>query len=245
MSSDSEFLDKLVLEKVKLDKPTQKKYTDVFFATSIYKPTSSSNCDVQILFDTPWGDSTIRKVHLRIGKINDDNILKDIYNKNSNAFENLLNYSKTGVAFYDKTLNSNTDAYSSAGGIKLNESGNFFDASNITKDDYYFLYAVVEDENGKFVKTEGVTFARAGKSTIDNNNYTLFFYGSNNFTWKTFGETPTTNPTPTEKPTQAKDPTIATQQLPNTGVSFIIIISIFIASIIGTYSYRQYKKNNY
>ena len=209
LNSNSEFKDKLVLEKIKLDKPEQKKYTDAFF---------------------------------------DDNILKNIYDKKNNAFENLLSYSKNSSAFYDKVVNSNADS-SAAGGIIYNEQGTLFDTNNITKDDYYFLYAELDDENGKYVKTEGVTLARAYKSSIDNNNYALFFYGSDNFSWKTFEgnnvTTPTQNQTPAPTPTKPADPTIATQNLPNTGVSFLVIVAILIMSIIGIYSYKQYKKNNY
>ncbi len=243
LNDNSEQVNKLVLDKVKLDKPAQKKYTDAFFATFMSRTNSSSNNDVQILFNTPWGDNTVRKIHIRIGKISNDTVLKDIYNKKSNAFENLLNYSKTATAFYDKVLNSNTDAYISAGGIKLSEANPMFDISNIIKDDYYFLYAVVEDENGKYVKTEGVTLARASKSSLDKNAYSLFFYGSDNFTWKTFGGN-SNNSTPSN--TQGNsDPTVARQSLPNTGVSFAGIIGIIMSSSFGVYFYKQYKKNNY
>ena len=242
LNDNSEQVDKLVLDKIKLDKPAQKKYTDAFYATFIGRTSSSSNNDVQILFNTPWGDNTVRKIHLRIGKISNDTILKDIYDKKSNAFENLLSYSKTATAFYDKVLNSNTDAFTAAGGIKLSESSPMFDISNIIKDDYYFLYAVVEDENGRFVKTEGVTLARASKSSSDSNAYSLFFYGANNFTWKTFGGNNNSTPSNTQG---NSDPTVSRQSLPNTGVSFAILISIIIISSIGVYFYKQYKKNNY
>ena len=67
----------------------------------ISKISDTSDCDTQILFNTPWDDDTVRKVHIKIGKINDDTILKDIYNKNSKAFENLQNYAiKDTKAFY-------------------------------------------------------------------------------------------------------------------------------------------------
>ena len=156
---------------------------------------------------------------------------------------------KEGEEFQlDDDINSNADS-SAAGGIIYNEQGTLFDTNNITKDDYYFLYAELDDENGKYVKTEGVTLARAYKSSIDNNNYALFFYGSDNFSWKTFEgnnvTTPTQNQTPAPTPTKPADPTIATQNLPNTGVSFLVIVAILIMSIIGIYSYKQYKKNNY
>lgn len=185
--NQTESKNNLVLEKKKLDKPAQKKYTDAFFSTMISKLSDTSDCDTQILFNTPWDDDTVRKVHIKIGKINNDTILKDIYNKNSKAFENLQNYAiKDTNAFYDKTLDS-TEKMTSAGGVKIVEKEPLFPAKNITDKEYYYLYAVVEDENGKYVKTEGVTLARATKTGIGGtNSFSLFFYGSNDFSWKTF-----------------------------------------------------------
>lgn len=225
---ENKFVQKLVVDKSKLEKPVQKKYTDVFCGTMI------TDSDTQILFNTPWGNSTVRKVHLKIGKISDDAILKNIYDKKSNAFEELLKYAKKANVFYDKTLDSNSDG--SAGGIVLNESDSLFAANNITDGEYYFLYAVVEDENGKYVKTEGVTFARASK--LQTNSYSLFFYGSDDFSWKTFsnGEQGNNN---------GEDDTKAPGVIPQAGISNIILIVSGVTAITGIIMYKKYKKYNY
>lgn len=233
--NQTESKNNLVLEKKKLDKPAQKKYTDAFFSTMISKLSDTSDCDTQILFNTPWDDDTVRKVHIKIGKINNDTILKDIYNKNSKAFENLQNYAiKDTNAFYDKTLDS-TEKMTSAGGVKIVEKEPLFPAKNITDKEYYYLYAVVEDENGKYVKTEGVTLARATKTGIGGtNSFSLFFYGSNDFSWKTF-----------EGLNNGGDNTVAPGKLPNAGAATICLVALGIVIVVGVVSYRKYKKCDY
>ena len=231
LNENYELVEKIVLDKVKLEKPEQKKYTDAFYATIISN--NGTNCMTQILFNTPWSDSTVRKVHIKIGKISDDTILKNIYNKNSNAFEELLKYAKETTGFYDKTLDSNSTG--AAGGIKLTGNG-LFDESNIQNEDYYFLYAVVEDENGKYVKTEGVTFARASKSVYNPDIFQLAFYGSEDFSWKTFISENTQNNT-------TKDDTVAPDaKLPQTGMSYVVSVLIAGIVICSTITYIRYKK---
>ena len=137
---DTKLVNKLVLNKVKIEKPEQKKYTDVFWSTYISKDGTKIN------INTPWGDDTIRNIHLRVGKISNDTILKNIYNKKSNAFEDLLNYARNSKAFYDKTVKSN----SNVAGYELD--GALFSESEVSDGEYYFLYVVVEDENGKYVR---------------------------------------------------------------------------------------------
>ncbi len=44
----------------------------------ISKISDTSDCDTQILFNTPWDDDTVRKVH-KIGKINDDTLYLKIF----------------------------------------------------------------------------------------------------------------------------------------------------------------------
>lgn len=218
---DGKEINKLVLDKVKLDKPEQKKYTDVFRLTFISKD------HTQILFNTPWGDETIRNIHFRIGKISDDTILKNIYDKKTNAFEDLLNYAKTANAFYDKTVKSN----SASSGYELDEA--LFSDNNVEDGEYYFLYAVVEDENGKYVKTEGVTLARCNKYAENDNWFSLHFYGDDNFSWKEFA---------TNGNTSNEDDTIAKENLPSAGIKNILMLIVVFVTIMGIISYNKYKK---
>lgn len=229
--AQTETKNNLVLEKKKIEKPAQKKYTDAFFATMISKLSDTSDCDTQILFNTPWDSDTVRKVHIKIGKINDDTILKNIYDKKSNAFEGLQNYAiKDTKAFYDKTLDS-TEKMTNAGGVKIVEKKPLFPAENIIDKEYYYLYAVVEDENGKYVKTEGVTLARATKTGIGgDNSFSLFFYGSDDFSWRNFN---------------SGDNTVAPGNLPDAGAATICLAMLGIVILVGIISYRKYKKCDY
>jgi len=224
LDSESKQVKKTVLEKAKIQKPEQKLYTDAFFATYI------SESNTQIAFNTPWGNNTTRKIHLRIGKITDDTILRNIYNKKSDSFAELLKYAKSANAFYDQTIDSNF--IGSAGGYS--ERKPLFNGSNIIDGEYYFMYALVEDENGKYVSTEGVTLSRATKSK-DVDSWALFFYGSSDFSWKDFsnGGTPAT---------PSGDGTVAPGTLPKAGLSNIILIVITVALVIGTITYKKYGK---
>lgn len=214
----------LVLDKVKLQKPEQKQYTDVFKVTFIAKDRT------QIVFaNTPWGSNTTRNIHFKVGKISNDTILKDIYDKKMNAFENLLNYAKNATAFYDKTVKSNE-----ASSYILD--GELFPDSEVSNNEYYFLYAVLENENGKYVKTEGVTLARCYKSSI-NNWFSLNFYGGDSFSWKDF-----TNGEPKKV---EEDPTKAPWILPDTGIINILLFVLVIAIVMVTITYRKYKKYNF
>lgn len=236
LNESSNNVNKAVFIKQKLEKPEQKKYTDAFYGTIIDQDDNASK--TQILFNTPWGDTTVRKIHIKIGKISSDTILKDIYNKKSDAFANLLTYAKTASTLYDNTINSNTDQYVAAGGY-LSSTTSLINASDVTDDDYYFLYAVLDDENGKYVKTEGVTLSRATK--ISTNDFQLLFYGSENFSWKDFTNDSTNNTTNNITNT---DNTIAPTTIPQTGdVTYIvgIIIAVSIAGVFMFIKYRKYK----
>ncbi len=254
LDENAESISNLVLNKKKIEKPAQKLYTDVFYVTMISKLTDDAICNTQILFNTPWADGTIRKVHLRVGRISDNNILKGIQNKKSNAFSELLKYAKEANAFYDKTVNSN-DKNATVGGIIWDEPNTPFAASNITDNGYYFLYAVLEDEDGKYVKTEGVTLAVASKEAADHESFTMFFYGSNDFSWKTFDEepeptasaTPTKNPTekPTNAPTSATtDKTTMSGRIPQAGMNSTVLIIVGASLMLGIVSVIKYKKYN-
>ena len=233
---DTKLVNKLVLNKVKIEKPEQKKYTDVFWSTYISKDGTKIN------INTPWGDDTIRNIHLRVGKISNDTILKNIYNKKSNAFEDLLNYARNSKAFYDKTVKSN----SNVAGYELD--GALFSESEVSDGEYYFLYVVVEDENGKYVKTEGVTLARCSKVSSKNNWFLLNFYGNDDFTWKDFtteGEEPNNKKVDDNNKKTDDDKTVAKKQLPYTGINNILIIIALIIGAGGIITYKKYKNYNF
>lgn len=239
LNEDSTAVNELVLPKTEIEKPAQKKYTDVFYATMISKLTDTANSRTQILFNTPWDKGTVRKVHVKVGKIEDQTMLKDIQNKKETAFEDLLKYAKKTDGLYDKTLSSNSTG--AAGGVLIEERDPLFAANKVQDGSYYFLYAVVEGEEGKYVETEGITLARATKLTSQTNSFSLFFYGSEDFTWDKTEPEKKDPVKDDQNKDDKKDDSTMKGKLPQTGASYIISAIVVIA-VVGTISYKKYKK---
>ena len=133
----------------------------------------------------------------------------------------------------------NSNSTGAAGGVLIEERDPLFAANKVQDGSYYFLYAVVEGEDGKYVETEGITLAIATKLTSQTNSFSLFFYGSEDFTWDK-EEEPVKNNQAKEEP--KKDDTTIKGKLPQTGVSYIIISAIVVIAVVGTISYKKYKK---
>ena len=78
----------------------------------------------------------------------DNNILKDIKDGKNGSFANLLTYAKSANSIYSGTLDgTRPDSSFVAGGIITDDV--LFTKSQLTNNAYYYLYAVLEDENGK------------------------------------------------------------------------------------------------
>lgn len=235
-----------VVEGKKLDRPKYPKYSDVFFATLL------SNSGTQILFNVPWSEKTVRKINVKIGEISDSSILNKIKNNESDAFENLLKFSKTATTIYNKTLTSNRDTFFGQPGgynVDRDEPGIIDLSSSVIDAKYYFLYAELDDENGKYYPVEGITLAKSSRnefSNISNINWTLFFLGSDSFSWDLFEDIRPTNPT-TTKPSTTPSPTDTTtskKSIPFAGNKTFIITSIVVLmlfAIIGELQYKKYK----
>lgn len=230
-----------VVEGKKLDRPEDAKYSDIFFATMI------TNTDTQILFNVPWFEKTVRKINVRIGEISDSSILNEIKNNESNGFESLLKFSKTANTIYSKTLTSNNNIlFGSAGGynVGINEPGKIDLSSSLIDGKYYFLYAQLDDENGKYYPVEGVTIAKAYKSTLIGSTWSLFFLGSDKFSWDLIEDIRPSNPTTTPSSTQSPtDTTTSKKSIPFAGNKTVIIaiVVLTILAILGNIQYRRYK----
>lgn len=186
-----------------------------------------------------WGKHT-RNIKLKIGKISDISILNTIKNNAKEGFTKLLAYSKTAPTVYENQLVSGKSSYgtyyngystaSLYGGENLQIS-----ASNLENGAYYFVYATLDDENGKYYPVEGVTITQASIPNTD--KWFFFLYGSNDFKWSEFGNGSTSTSTPKADP----DETVATTILPKTGISLTVILAILGMSLIAIVSYKKYK----
>ena len=167
-----------------------------------------------------------RKITYKIGEVTDNSILSAISNKESDGFTRLLAYAKA---------DSN-----SLGNGSFNFGDYGYKTSNIAKatgkisgDKYYYVYAVADTVNGKYVPVEDVVvyngasdgtlthFAFAGTATKD--PYT--------------GSTNTTNPTNT-----TGDNTIAIKKIPQTGATPVFMIVLGSTILVATLIFVANKK---
>ena len=105
----------------------------------------------------------------------------------------------------------------------------------ITDKAFYYIYAVFDDENGKYVPIEGVTLAQAWIST-NGKSWDLWAYSDEKIEWANFFSTGTD--------TTGTDTTIANKPIPKAGSEMIIGI-ISAVAILGVTAKVFYKKNNY
>ena len=214
-------LSKIVLNGVEIEKVQPKKYADAYNSASmvVYDRT-------QLLYNMPFAMETKRKINIKIGKITDTQILKNIKSGNGNGFADLLNYAKTSNnAIYNENLET-----TGVGEYVINNG--LLNIDDLEDEAYYYIYTVFDGENGKYIANDCVTFAQADVFK-EQNSYYLFLYGSNDFKWADFG-------TDYEN---SQDTTTATTNLPQTGQSFIVITIIAMVSLIGFAGYKFTRKN--
>lgn len=154
-----------------------------------------------------------RKITYKIGKITSNDILRSFKKDSSNvAYSKLLDYAKNANYMSTGTITTNGLDY------------NIVNKLNIEKGAYYFIYMIVDNENGKYIDVEDV--AIYVENNLPEGNALIHF----NFAdIKVEGE--------------IKDNTVVPDaKLPQTGVSYIIIIAIGILVVIGIIAYKKYKK---
>ena len=227
----SDVTGKIVYNK-KIEKPELKKYTDVFTITQITKDSA------QVLFNAPWSASTKRNIKIKVGEVTDNALLNSIKNKESNCFEKLVTYAKNNTGkLIDETVKSNTSSANTAQGYY---DGKFSIKSNVEDGKYYYLYAYVDDENGKYIPIEGVTLAYSSNPTGD--YWFLFFLGEDDFKWKDFTANGSNGGSSSVVANTSKDNTIAKTVLPATGADLVVSISIFALAISTVIAYVKIKK---
>ena len=160
---------------------------------------------------------TNRKVKIKIGKVDNANILRAIKNKESGALNKLLEYSKSAKSIYTITC-------------PIGKSSSIVSKLGIENKQYYYGYFELDDENGKYYPVEDVMLYQG---VNDKNNQLLYNYLDSKFVWTLSDETPT-------KPSE--DKTVASGTLPQTGETMIIIGSIAIITVIAVVAGIQIKK---
>ncbi len=221
--------EEIVLYGKKLTRYAEPKYTDAFFATYMVDDST------QIVTTFTHGDANKRKMQIKVGKITDTAILQKIKNKDASGFAELLKYAKSNSGILNQTVNSNeNDGFAIE--YNTNDLEKKLPALNLKglqNNAYYYLYVKADDENGKYITQEGLTLAKASVYT-DTKDWSLFFYGSNNFKWDEFGNS------------GGKDNTIAGGKIPQTGSDMIIFGTATLLIVgAGIVAYRKYRKYNF
>ena len=129
--------------------------------------------------------NTERNVNYKIGKVTDNNILKNIKNNQYSGLESLLSYAK----------NDNNPIKSAKTEFKTKES--LYSQSDVTEGTYYYVYFSLDTEEGKYYPVEDVDLYYAKK--LDDEKVWLYDYLDSNFKWNLEEET-IIEETPVENP---------------------------------------------
>lgn len=169
-------------------------------------------------------------VNIKIGRVTDLNILRAIQRGDSDCLSKLLEYAKTANNIYSGTISYG------ANGPTITDKFDLIDEA------YYYVYMVVEDENGKYYPIEDVSLYQALVSETVGKN--LFDYLDDNFKWNLEDEGTTPPPseeTPTPE-TPPNDDTTLQGKLPQTGQTVLIAISCIGLVILTITFARKIKK---
>ncbi len=202
---------KCIIEAKKIERPALKKI-GTRMKCYFYNEETSTN-----LFEA-YDYENARKINVKIGKVTDKSILRAIKNGETDCLQKLLDYAKNADSIYTGT-------------VPLGRSESVTNKLNLVNDEYYYVYMVLDDENGKYFPVEDVslyqalTYEKDGKTSKN-----LFDYLNDNFKWN-LGNDDTTI-----------DNTTATGKLPQTGASIVIYVAITLVIVAGVIFAIKYKK---
>lgn len=204
---------KCIIEAQKIERPALKKIGTRMKCYFLNEETSTH------LFEA-YNYENARKINVKIGKVTDKSILRAIKNGETDCLQKLLDYAKNADSIYTGT-------------VPLGRSESITNKLNLVNDEYYYVYMVLDDENGKYFPVEDVslyqalTYEKDGKTSKN-----LFDYLNDNFKWN-LGNDDTTI-----------DNTTATGKLPQTGASIVIYVAITLVIVAGGIFAIKYKKYN-
>ena len=152
-----------------------------------------------------------RKITVKIGKVTDGKILNKIKNKDASGMADLLSYAKSATAELTTTVNSTSNL----------TTGNSVDLSklNAEKGAYYYVYFVMDDENGTYYPIEDINLLYSiGNNILCNQN-------EDGFKWDIAEDDAG------DVVENKKDDTVAPSNLAKTGEKAGIIILIAVVGI--------------
>lgn len=153
---------KCIIEAQKIERPALKKIGTRMKCYFLNEETSTH------LFEA-YNYENARKINVKIGKVTDKSILRAIKNGETDCLQKLLDYAKNADSIYTGT-------------VPLGRSESITNKLNLVNDEYYYVYMVLDDENGKYFPVEDVslyqalTYEKDGKTSKN-----LFDYLNDNF----------------------------------------------------------------
>ncbi len=241
--SEKSYINKTILENKRIERIEQNGLTKRIYAT-VFDLTDNKK-DNLIFVNEPH--SKERKLNVYVGKVTDVSILNAIKNKESDGMSKLLNYAKNNSNESNKYTLTRQNEYT---GTYL--SSELINNASFDIGEYYYMYYVLDNENGKYTSVEdiGLFYANANSKT----SY-LSSQEDSRFKWEEFdvednntNQEENNNQNNTQQDIQKpnnennNDDTVAKEPIPHTGLGIgllIFISAIFIIVIV------MYKKANY
>lgn len=182
--------------------------------------TMSTQSRTQICFNLPYSIITGRKLTYKIGKIDDNDLLLAIKNGDPSAFTSLMEFARNQTnPIIEETVETNSS-------LGYDTDDEIFPGNKLVDGGYYYLYALLDGENGTYIPVESVTLAMASVyPSLEDCPWYLFFYGSSDFNFDGVTEPDVPDIKPDNK--EDKKPSV----LPKTGES-ILYISLAIGTVI-------------
>lgn len=198
--------------------------------------------------NTMFYNGVQRTIHFYLGEITDTTLLKQLQNHEKDAYENLLQYAKK----QKENLKKDSFQDTKTGVLDYNILADY----KIEAGKHYFLYVILDDENGTYVPVEDIE-AYNGEW-----NYTKGEGGLRKFSYQeeqNKEDKPNTNnmnqvinnETIEEKQNNqmneivTRDNTVANTKIPQTGdrnIKVILLVGIIIVGIIIFIKYKKYKE---
>lgn len=190
-------------------------YTDATYMGCLFK------------FNFPFNlnsEGSVIKFRYKIGRINDNSVLLSIKNNESSGFSKLAEYAKNDNSpVFNETIASN-DFNGYSGNINLT-------GQQLVNDAYYYLYAELDTENGKYIPLSSITLAEASVYPDIDYHWYMFFYGSSKFNFDGVEEPAT----PSEKKEKLPD------RLADTGEKALVFSLVGIAAVASVVLFRKNK----
>jgi len=215
---------KMILKPTKIEKPKIKANLGGGYIESWHYDKANSS------FSNRLWMSTDRKVTYKLGQVTDNSILSSISKEEAGSFSKLLAYAKA---------DSNSLA---SGSFNFEENKYEYSTSNIavgtgkvSGEKYYYVYAVADTVNGKYVPVEDVVVFNG----MTDGTLTHFAFAGSQETEPYTPSGNTTTPTNT-----SGDISIATKRIPQTGATpvFVIVLgSVVLVAGVLVIANKKYK----